>query len=189
MTGTLVMLAQAGSTAAAAAAPAAAAGNSAWLAAALILLVVGVAIGVLEIFVPSGGVLSIAAATSLIGSIACFFAYDAFAGWAALALYAAGAPVVIVLGLKVWSHTPLAKSMVLGGTDNEIGEGHPPAPAAPSLVGQVGTTITPMRPVGFIRVGDARVEAQAETGMIEPGTRVTVIAYTDAHFVVRPAPE
>ncbi len=170
--------------------PAAASSSSAWLAAGFILLAVGVAIAVLEMFVPSGGILAVAAATALIGSVACFFAYDTMAGATALALYAAGAPIAVVLGLKVWTHTPLAKSMVLGGVEGD-NEGRAPEldTSRMHLVGKSGVAMTLMRPVGFVRMGEDRIEAQAETGMIEPGTRVTVIECDGPRVTVRPSAE
>ncbi|MBL9140818.1 MAG: hypothetical protein JNK53_03025 [Phycisphaerae bacterium] len=170
-------------------APPAATGSSTWLAAAIILLAVGVAIAVLEMFVPSGGILAVAAATALIGSVACFFAYDTMAGVAALALYAAGAPIAIVVGLKIWTHTPFARGMVLGGVPGDDEQSAQPVEAGPQLVGKSGIAITPMRPVGFVRLGDERIEAQAETGMIEPGTRVTIIACAGPRIMVRPSTE
>ncbi len=191
--GVLPALAQTASNAATAAAPAAAGGGTTWLAAGFILLALGVAIAVLEMFVPSGGVLSIAAVGALIGSIACFFAFDTTAGFVAMAVYAAGAPVAIVLGLKVWQHTPLAKSMVLGNAaaeeDEVRGGSSEGAAQAAALVGQTGVAITPLRPVGFVRLGRERIEAQAETDMIDPGTRVTIVECEGARIVVRPVAE
>lgn len=173
--------------------PAAAAAGSPWLVAGIILLAVGVAIGVLEMFVPSGGLLAVCAVGALVGSVACFFVYDTLAGFAALAIYAAGAPVAIVLGIKLWSHTPLARGMVLGARE-EDDEAPPGAPgdshgAPMPAVGTFGMALTPMRPVGFVRIAESRLEAQAETGMIEPGTRVQVVESTPARIVVRPMGE
>lgn len=184
------ILAQTAADAASAAAPAAAGGGPTWLAAGFILLAVGVAVAVLELFVPSGGILSIAAVGALIGSIACFFAFDTMAGFVAMAAYAAGAPVAIVLGLKIWQHTPLAKSMVLGSTEADEDEGAGKGPAvASALLGQVGVAITPLRPVGFVRLGHDRIEAQAETDMIDPGTRVTIVECDGPRIIVRPIAE
>jgi membrane-bound serine protease (ClpP class) len=188
---------------AASAAPAATtSSSSAWMAAGFVLLGVGVAIAVLEFFLPSGGILAIAAATSLIGSVACFFAYDAAWGVGALVLYLAGSPVAILLGVKLWTHTPLAKSMVLGGVEGDEEDGAPPESAlaqptrvgvgAPgsrvpvaSLMGKSGVALTTMRPVGFVRLDDERIEAHAESGMIEAGTRVVVVECEGARVVVR----
>ncbi len=181
--------------------------NTAWMAAGFILLAVGVGIAALELFIPSGGILAVAAATSLVGSVACFFVYDTLWGFAALVFFLAGSPVAILVGLKIWTHTPLGRRVVLGGQDDvdeesggarlapeteptRVGVGAPGsrAPLA-SLVGQVGVVLTPMRPVGFVRLGSERIEAHAESGMIDAGTKVTVIDCEGARIVVRPATE
>ena len=47
------------------------------------------------------------------------------------------------------------------------------------------STATPLRPVGFVRFGDRRIEAVAEHGMIEAGTAVTVAESGPARIVVR----
>lgn len=175
----------------AAAAPAAAPPNTFWMAAGIILLALGIVLGVLELFVPTGGLLALATATCLVGSIASFFAYSTVWGFAALALYTAGSPIALVLGLKLWTRTPIARSMVLGGVeaDGEL-EGAPTrtphdAPRA-DLQGAQGVAVTPMRPVGFVRIGAERIEAVAEMGMIEAGDAVEVVEASAARVVVRP---
>ncbi|MFO0783661.1 MAG: NfeD family protein [Phycisphaerales bacterium] len=177
------------SAAASAAATSAAYGSSAWLAAALILLVVGLGIAALELFIPSAGALGLAAGTALVASLVCLFYYNTAWGFAGLALYAAGAPIALLVGLKLWTHTPLAQRLVLGGTDDEESTAAP-APAdvqaAAQLVGRRGTALTTMRPVGFIRVDQQRMEAHAESGMIEPGTAVQIVECTGTRVVVRP---
>ena len=46
--------------------------------------------------------------------------------------------------------------------------------------------MTPMRPVGFVRIGAERIEAVAEIGMIEAGAAVEVVEASAARVVVRP---
>lgn len=164
-----------------------------WIAAGLILLALGIVLGVLELFLPTGGLLAIATATCFIGSIAAFFAASTTWGFAALALYAAGTPVALVLGLQVWKRSPIARSMVLGTSEEEGAEDDGTAASAAgadaramqALLGAHGVAVTPMRPVGFVRIGALRVEASAEMGMIESGTAVEVIEAGPARIVVR----
>jgi membrane-bound serine protease (ClpP class) len=53
------------------------------------------------------------------------------------------------------------------------------------LVGQHGIVETPLRPIGFIRIGEQRLDASAETGLIDAGTPVRVIAVVDGTLKVR----
>lgn len=184
--------------------------DTTWMAAGFILLAVGVAVALLELFIPSGGLLALTAAAALVGSVACFWVHDAAWGVGALLLYLAGSPVAILVGLKIWTHTPLARRMVLGdgrADDDEHEWDRSPRAQEPAdqvirvgvgasgsrmpleaLLGQTGTALTPMRPVGFIRVAGERIEAHAESGMIDTGTRVTVVECDGARVIVRPAP-
>jgi membrane-bound serine protease (ClpP class) len=167
-------------------ADAAASGDaSAWVAAGFVLLAAAIVLGVIEIFVPTGGVLAVATATCLVASVVMFFMHGPLWGFASLLAYSAGAPFAVVLGFKLWSHSPIARRMVLG--THEPAEGTAPASAAPGPVevGAAGVALTPLRPVGFVRIGDLRIEAVAEMGMIEAGTAVEVTESGPARVAVR----
>lgn len=161
------------------AAPAAAEGT-AWIAAGFVLLAAGLVIGFLEIFVPTGGVLAVATAACLLGSVVAFFMHGMLWGFAALLAYSAGAPFAVVLGFKLWSRSPIARRMVLEGSD-----GQGAAPSVPVRAGDPGTALTPLRPVGFVRIGAERVEATAEMGLIDAGAEVTVTDVSGGRVTVR----
>lgn len=166
-------------------ADAANADGTGWLVAGFALLGVTLALGVAELFVPTAGVLAVMTALSAVGSVACFFAHSPLWGFASLLAYAAGAPFAVVFGFKLWTHTPIARRMVLGGVD--AGDGTAPGASLPGpvAVGEEGTAATPLRPVGFVRFGDRRIEAVAEHGMIEAGASVTVTETGPSRVVVR----
>jgi membrane-bound ClpP family serine protease len=52
-------------------------------------------------------------------------------------------------------------------------------------VGAEGVVVSPLRPVGVVRIGDARYDALAEAGLIEPGARVRVSEVYDNQIKVR----
>ena len=54
-----------------------------------------------------------------------------------------------------------------------------------ALVGAEGEVVTPLRPVGVVRIADQRYDALAETGIIEAGQRVRVTAVQDHQIKVR----
>jgi membrane-bound serine protease (ClpP class) len=160
--------------------------SSIWIAAGFILLALAVVLGLLELFVPTGGVLAVATASCLVASIIAFFMHGMLWGFAALLAYSAGAPFAVVFGFKLWTRTPIARRMVLGSTDGDI-EGQEPVKAMPGpvAVGTAGVALTPLRPIGFVRFGDLRLEAAAEMGMIDIGAAVTVVESTGDRVVVR----
>lgn len=166
-------------------ADAAAADGSGWLVAGFALLGATLALGIAELFVPTAGVLAVMTALAAIGSVACFFMHSPLWGFASLLAYAAGAPFAVVFGFKLWTRTPIARRMVLGSVDGEAEEPGPAPAAGPVAVGEDGIAATPLRPVGFVRFGERRIEAVAEHGMIEAGTAVTVTESAPARIVVR----
>ncbi len=62
----------------------------------------------LELFIPSGGLLGVAAAASLICSIILGFMHSLAAGAVVMISSAIGIPALISLGLKIWPRTALA---------------------------------------------------------------------------------
>ncbi|MBM4100454.1 MAG: hypothetical protein FJ260_11010 [Planctomycetes bacterium] len=163
----------------------AAADGSGWLVAGFALLGATFALGIAELFVPTAGVLAVMTALAAIGSVTCFFMHSPLWGFASLLAYSAGAPFAVVFGFKLWTRTPIARRMVLGPSEDHAPEGGVPAAAGSVPVGEEGIAATPLRPVGFVRFGERRVEAVAEHGMIEAGTAVTVAESGPARIVVR----
>ena len=152
----------------------------------------------LELLVPSGGLLGLLCGVAIIGSITAFFRYDTTFGFVSLLGYAILTPFVIVFGFKLWIQSPLARRMVLGGP-----EGHPDAEGAPDsaeqarlarqtqlreLIGAEGVTITALRPVGVVKINGQRIDAMAESGILEADTPVVVADVYDNQIKVRPMP-
>lgn len=159
---------------------------SVWIVAGFILLGAAVVLALLELFIPTGGILAIATASCLVASVIAFFMNSALWGFAALLAYSAGAPFAVVLGFKLWTRSPIARKMMLGTVDadpeisvNSLKE------SALLAIGTEGVALTPLRPVGFVRFGDQRMEAVAEMGMIEPGTAITIVTATRDKIIVR----
>ncbi|MSR18479.1 MAG: hypothetical protein EXS00_04800 [Phycisphaerales bacterium] len=172
-------------------------GDSVMLLVALGLLGVGIALFVLELFVPTGGVLAILTVTAVVASVVAMFVHDATWGGVYLAMLLAGAPFAIVYGIKLWSATPLARRMILNssvdqqrvGVSDDEGEDAAPTQQARAtlraLIGRDGVTLTALRPVGFARIAGHRVDALAENGFIDAARTVTVIEEIDGTLKVR----
>lgn len=167
---------------------AAAAQSSALLAAGFVLLAVALVMGFAELFVPTAGVLAVGTAVCLVASVVVFFMHSAVWGFAALLAYSAGAPFALVIGFKVWSRSPIARRMVLGGS-GDAGEGAVPggnaAAATAVRPGERGVALTGLRPVGFARIGGERIEVTAEFGLVDAGAEVEVTAVSGDRVTVR----
>lgn len=177
----------------------AASDNSTWLVWGILLTLGAILLVVLELGVPSGGLIGLVAGVAAIGSIVAFFMYDTMIGFAALLGYIILVPIAGIFGFKVWLNSPLARRMILGSStegfpaeDEEGGpEAHAPGStrereALRSLIGVEGTTATALRPIGTVVIEGRRIDAFAETGVIEAGIPVIVTEVYDNQIKVRP---
>jgi membrane-bound serine protease (ClpP class) len=162
-----------------------------------ILLGAAIVLGVLELFVPSGGLIAALAGVCVIGSITAFFMYDRMGGFVALSLYVILTPILLWALFKYWITSPLARNMILGGSDFAINAEEDPFAASErarqerlaelrALIGAEGTAVTPMRPIGVIKIEGRRIDAMAESGSIDAGTPIIVVDVYDNQIKVRP---
>jgi membrane-bound serine protease (ClpP class) len=176
----------------------AAADNETYLLWGFILAAAALGLLFLELLVPSGGLLGLLCGVAAISSIIAFFQYDTAFGIAALLAYALLTPILLVFVFKLWIHSPLARRMVLGGDDESENDGEQDNVGATEqarlqrleqlrqLIGAEGVTITALRPVGFVKINGQRLDAMAETGVIEADTPVVVTDAYDNQIKVRP---
>ena len=152
---------------------------------------------VVEMFIPSGGLIGALCGIAIIGSVVSFYKYDSSWGHVALGLYIVLTPISIVWLFKLWLHSPVAKTMILGGGDGEEEAGDDATYASEqarherlnelrSLIGAKGVATTSLRPVGVVKIEGRRVDAMAESGTIEANTPVVVVDVYDNQIKVRP---
>lgn len=179
---------------AAAGAPAQAEGFLLW---AFLLLGASLVLLFLELFVPSGGLIGMLAGVTALGSVICFFRYDATWGVVATCSYLILGPIIGVFAFKLWLNSPLARNMILGGTDpanadldenSAMSSEHARQERLAQLrqlIGAHGTAVTPLRPVGTVKINGQRLDAMAEAGVIDSGTPVVVTDVYDNQIKVR----
>ena len=178
MTHALLHLAQ---TAAPAAAAATDVPDASWIGIGLGLLLLALVLFAVELFIPSGGMLGILCGLAAIASVISFFLYSPAAGGFALLVYLIATPFLLIYGVKLWSRTPIGRRLILGGTEDLDGRGldedeidqeietrrRTTHETDASLVGRIARTVTPLRPVGVIRLDGRRLDALAESGVID----------------------
>jgi membrane-bound ClpP family serine protease len=153
---------------------------------AIILLVVGIIILVLEVLVPSGGLLGVLSGASLLTSVGLAFSEGLGTGIVFLAVVLATVPTVVGVGMHYWPNTRLGRKLVLV----------PPEPADidPSterdrelrgLVGQVGRTLTPHLPSGITEIDGRRVDTIAIGMGLDAGVAVSVVDVQGHRVLVR----
>jgi membrane-bound serine protease (ClpP class) len=99
-----------------------------------------------------------------------------------LTMVAAG--IIAVQVAKYLPEIPYVNRLALIPPENAE-EKLPGVEAAESLLGQIGTATSALRPAGIAQFGDRRVDVSAELEMIEPGTRIQVIEVEGTRIVVR----
>jgi len=141
------------------------------LGAALLLLVI-------ELFVPSGGIIGVAALAVAIAGVVLFWRVSVIWGVTSTALVLILTPIAINFGLKIMPHTPMGKHLFLDD-DAETTEARQARHEAQreqelALVGAVGTARTDLHPIGTAEIEGTRIEVLAEGGAIDAGTPVRV---------------
>jgi membrane-bound serine protease (ClpP class) len=153
---------------------------------ALLLYVIGIALLVLEIFIPSHGVLGLSGLGFLIGGIVVAFRIGQGVGYVAVFLAIVLVPTGAVLAVKYWYQTPVGRRIAPPNpTITEAKLGFRTEELA-MLVGQTGRTLTPLRPVGSCDFGGKRIQCVAEVGRIARGVKVEGVMVRGRDLVVRP---
>jgi len=155
---------------------------------AIVLLVFGLGLIVLEMFLPSGGVIGFISLCAVVTSIVMAFRYSEYTGLGFMAGAIFGAPLLIALAFKWWPSTPLGRRILLGVPDEE--DVLPDAELRKrmkKLVGRLGTAKSLMLPGGPVWVDGHMYDALSEGAAIQSGEQVQVVEVRGTRIVVRPA--
>ena len=154
----------------------------------LVLLGACLTLIVLEVFVPSAGLISLLAAVLGIAGLVCLFRHDWVWGMIGTLGMLVLAPVAFFSALNVLPSTPMGKRLLFG----ESGKDSPGIPDSDTqdtlgvLVGAEGVALTDLRPVGTIKIDGQRVQARSETALISAGSKVRVTGVDGFVLKVRP---
>ena len=148
----------------------------------LLLLAAGILVIVVEMFIPSAGILGIVAATFLIGGVVVAFMHSVFFGLAVLTGTSLAMPLLFWLLVKVWPMTPMGKAILMNDTiENMI-----PESTTETLVGQVGIAKTKMLPSGIVEIDGKQHDAVSEGFAINPGDTVRVVSARGNRVYIEP---
>lgn len=151
------------------------------------LLLVGLLVIVLEVFVPSGGILGLVSVVALVAAVVMAFAEQGVAlGMAVLAVVAVAVPTVLTLAFRWFPETPLGRRVLPpppGPAD--VVPGGVRRAAARGMVGHTGRTVGDLLPWGQVEIDGRRWEAVSESGPLDGGTTVRVVGVRAAAVVVR----
>lgn len=155
---------------------------------AILLLTIGCALVALEVFIPSGGLITVLAAVSFIASIV-IASWESpttgpMTGLAFAAVTVFVVPIIVAMAFKYWPKTRMGKAF-LGElqTDDDVLHQDPRR----VLLGRVGIARSKMLPSGAVEVDGQMIDAVTQGQAIEPGDYVVVIEVRANRVVVRPA--
>ena len=147
---------------------------------AILLIVVAALLLAAELLVPSGGLLGIGSAVSLIAGITIVFQVNTTAGLVVSALTIVATPLLIMLMMKYLPYTPVARRLMLSYRQQRLTNPEDDSSAAPadadSLVGATGKALSDLRPVGTCLINDKRYDCLAAAGVIPTGCTIRVIS-------------
>ncbi len=155
----------------------------------VILLVLGLFLVLVEVFVPSGGILGFLSISSLLtGIILAFYHKGPEIGFLFLAIVAVAVPVTLTMAFKWWPKTPMGRRVLLDvPTAEEVMPDTPQRRTLRQLVGKIGVSKSVMLPSGAVLIDGQTIDALSEGMAIEAGQRVRVIEVRGNRVVVRPA--
>ncbi len=150
------------------------------------LLVVFLLLLSLELFIPSGGLLGIAAAAALIGSVVLAFMHSLEAGAIVLVGSAFGVPIFISFGLRLWPKTAIGKRMLTFDPEADAVQEAALRVERDAMIGKVGIAKSNMLPSGMIELDGMTVDAISIGMAIDAGQAVEVVSVTSGRLRVRP---
>lgn len=143
-----------------------------------------------EFFVPSAGMVGVAAAIAAITSISIAFTHSLTAGVAMMALTVAATIGILYAMVHHWPHTTVGR-LILNRRPGQIDE--PTESVLRSgekrkdLVGRIGVAKTNLLPSGLVIIQGARLDAVSAGSPIDAGTEVVVISAIAGKIRVRAA--
>lgn len=153
---------------------------------AIILMLIGCGIVVLEVFIPSGGILGFFSAIAIIASVVMAFRRDVTTGMCFVVLTLIAVPSTLALAFKYWPYTPMGKAFL--GELKSTEELKPEDPRR-ALVGKIGTAKSKMIPSGSVQIDGKYIDAISQGAAIDMGQAVVVVEVRANRVVVRPADE
>lgn len=153
----------------------------------ILLTIAGCALLVLEVLLPSGGLLSVLSLGSFIaGIIIAFRTGGPTTGLTFVGVVIIAGPLAMTLAFRYLPNTAVGKAL-LGELPSE--EDVQPDEPRRELLGQIGVARTKMLPSGAVEIDGQMVDAVTRGQSIEPGQNVQVIEVRGNRVVVRLAPE
>lgn len=151
----------------------------------LLFLGLGLLLLVAEVFVPSGGFMGLSAVFCLALSLWYAFQQSFMMGVCFILADSVVLPLTFSAAFYVWSRTPLGRRVFLQPPSPEEIEVSHSDHQLDHLIGQVGRSLTPLRPSGHLEFEGRRIDGLAEEGFVPAGAAVRAVGVRSGQLVVR----
>ncbi|ACN14879.1 putative membrane-bound serine protease (ClpP class) [Desulforapulum autotrophicum HRM2] len=148
----------------------------------IVLQLVGVAIIIAEIIIPSGGIISILAA--LVFGYSLYIAFTQFSPGTGMLFVLADMiiiPVLIYVGLRMIAKSPVTLNATLSKAKGVISQ----EPGLEGYLGKNGLSKTDLRPAGFAMIDGKRVDVVTRGEYISKQTPIVVHGVIGNQIIVR----
>jgi membrane-bound ClpP family serine protease len=156
-----------------------------WIVFAVFLYIVSALLLVAEVFIPSGGIISILSLAAMVGGLAIFWKHSYTAGWIGILVALVMIPTVLIISYRIFPKTRFGRAVILQPPKREAGDAIADTEKIKGLIDKVGVVITPLRPVGMCDFSGERIECVAESGYVDKGKQVKVIRIESTQLTVR----
>ncbi len=155
------------------------------------LMIFSLTLILLEVFVPSGGILGVMATLGVLASVAIAFnSYGAGTGFVFVLLALIGVPAAIATAFRILPKTPMGRRLLLQNpSEDEVLPHSARSEQLRQLIGKQGRAKNVMLPSGAVVVDGQTVDAVSEGMPIEAGQTIEVVDFRGNRLVVRPTLE
>jgi membrane-bound ClpP family serine protease len=145
----------------------------------ILLQILGIMVVVVEIFIPSLGVLMAIALSLLLYSIYLVFTtISSFAGMVFLGMDLLTVPFLLILGLKILAVSPLALKNRLSSKEGVV------TASLKEYVNKQGHAVTDLRPSGIALIEGKRLDVVTDGDYVEANTPIMVTGVTGNQIIV-----
>ncbi len=155
---------------------------------ALIFLAAGIILALLEVFLPTGGILGFFAAAAFAAEI--YFAFqieNEIFRLVILVFTLIIVPVIVIYGMYLFPKTPIGKRIILKPSNDDDGKKGVEGVSEEDysrLIGKTGIAVTPLRPSGIAEIDEERYSVVSSGKLIEADADIIVTEIQGNSIVV-----
>lgn len=144
---------------------------------------------VLELLLPSMGILTVAGVGSCLAWIITAFVYGGVGGGIGAIFVTAFVGVFLFeFATRWWPETKVGKAMLIGEPARSHLAGSPHAERRVALIGRSGHTLSPMLPSGAVEIDGQSYDAITDGMALERGVEIVVVSLVGNSLIVAPRP-